>query len=377
MQYLKSLAVAAILSFLVAPTAWATSYQLDAPDDLTITSGRYTSDTTPTFTWEAADGATWYDVRIDDADYKGIGNKFIFTASKLNDGWHTFFLRAHNNSGHVSSTKKIIFEIDTVGPTVGKPSPAISYEDRQTMFTVSAKGESAVSACTLVIKEGNKTTDVKMTDSSLKNDYFTGNYTFSDDGVYSAYVWCIDGDLNSTSGATTKITVMNLKYNDYNNHPNVGDLVKLMCPSNANGDHPCKSVYYIGDDGKRHPFLNETVYYSWYYDFDDVKFVTSSVMADIALGETVLYQPGSVLVKFPTSPEIYAIGSKSELRAYESESLVEKDYGSKWKSKIVSVSEQQFSIFKIGSKIDSDSDFNPSSIFDERYDWIDDTFDGR
>ena len=150
-----------------------------------------------------------------------------------------------------------------------------------------------------------------------------------------------------------------------------------MCPSNVNGDHPCKSVYYIGDDGKRHPFLNETVYYSWYYDFDDVKFVTSSVMADIALGETVLYQPGSVLVKFPTSPEIYAIGSKSELRAYESESLVEKDYGSKWKSKIVSVSEQQFSIFKIGSKIDSDSDFNPSSIFDERYDWIDDTFDGR
>ena len=383
MQYIKSLAVAAILSFLVTPTAWASIYTLDAPNDLTIASGQYTNDTTPTFIWEAADGATWYDVRIDDTDYQGIGNKFQFTSNKLNNGWHTMFVRSHDNSGHTSTTMRITFEVDTVGPTVSQPSSSTVYEDESATFTATAKGESAVDACTLVVKEGKETTDVKMIDSSSKNDNFTAQYTFKNDGTYNAYVWCIDGDRNSTSGSTASINVKNrIRFDDYppvvTNSVDEGDLIKMQCSGkNLSIDHPCKSVYYVDEDDKRHPFLNETVYFSWYQDFDDVKIVSSKTMSDIALGETVLYQPGSVLVKFPTSPEIYAVGSKSDLRPYKTESLVKEDYGSNWKSKIVLVSEQQFSIFKIGSKIDSDNDFNPSSIFDEKHDWIDDTFDGR
>lgn len=390
MQYLKSLAIAAILSFLVAPTVWASTYTLDAPNDLTIASGRYTNDTTPTFTWEAADGATWYDVKIDDADYQGIGNKFQYTSNKLNNGWHTMFVRSHDNSGHTSTTMRVTFEVDTVGPTVSQPSSSTVYEDESETFTATANGNSdvIVRACTLIVKEGAKTTDVKMINSSSisssMNNYFTANYTFKNDGTYSAYVWCIDGDNNSTSGSTATINVKNTKHTEVkppvvvSNKIHSGDLIKMQCPEkNLSIDHPCKSVYYVGEDDKRHPFLNETVYFSWYQDFDELEIVSSGTMADIELGETVLYQPGSVLVKFPTSPEIYAIGSKSELRAYESESLVEKDYGSRWKSKIVLVSEQQFSIFKIGSKIDSSGDFDPSDIFDEKRDWIDETFDGR
>jgi hypothetical protein len=387
MRYLKSIALAVLFTLSLAPSALAHSNSVGAPVDLTIASGRYTNDSTPTFTWIAGEGATWYEVKIDNGSYRGIGNVFKYTSTELKDGWHTFYLRSHDNWENVSGVKSIAFEIDTVGLTIGKPSAAELYENESATISATTNGDAQALACTLIIKEGKNTTDVKMKPEAKNAHRFTATYKFKNDGQFPAYVWCIDGDRNSATGPTVTLKVLPERSNDDESNDDEddihrgqvknGDLIKLQCGPGAIGDHPCKSVYYVGDDGKRHPFLNESVYYSWYANFNQVKLVTAAKMSDLSLGETVLYRPGSVLVKFATAPEIYAIGEKSELRAYEKESLVVGDYGSKWKNKIVTVSEQLISVFKIGSVIDSDNDFDPEDVFDEKHDWIDDTFDGR
>lgn len=379
MRYLKSLALAGFFGLLLAPSALAAS-SVGEPNDLDIKGGRYTNDTTPTFTWEAGDGATWYDVRIDGGSYTGIGNVFRYTSSSLKNGWHTFYVRAHDNRNHVSDFETITFEIDTIGPTVSKPTSDTVYEDQKTEFTVKTSGESAVAACTLVVKEGKETSDIKMNWDS--KNVFTADYTFNNDGKATVYAWCIDGDRNSTTGSTSSVTIKNSHVIDdqpstNNNNVKKGDLVKLRCGSLAKSDDACHAVYYIGDDGDRHPFLNGEVFLSWYHDFDDVKTITSSKMEDYDLGETVLFKPGSVLVKFVSSPVIYAVDENSILRAYETENLVRADYGSNWKNEIVTVSDQLYSVFRIGSEIDSSGDFDPDDAFDDKHDWIDETFDNR
>src|SRR5262249_22936910 len=52
--------------------------------------------------------------------------------------------------------------------------------------------------------------------------------------------------------------------------PAPGGLVKLACPAKADVNHPCRAVYFFGNDGKRHAFPNARVYATWYADFSGV-----------------------------------------------------------------------------------------------------------
>ena len=50
---------------------------------------------TPTFTWDAVDGAASYEVKMDSGDYTNIGNVTTYTwPTALADGSHTFYVRA-------------------------------------------------------------------------------------------------------------------------------------------------------------------------------------------------------------------------------------------------------------------------------------------
>ncbi len=374
---LKSLISALGVILLVAP-GFAKAAFLEKPQDLTLVGGIYTNDTTPRFTWHPADGATWYEYRFDESSYIGLSNVFGITLATQDDGWHIFAVRAHNNSGSVSSEASIVYEIDTQGPTVPLVTPSTADEDEEVTISVDPSGEADVTGCDLYV-EGDFVGDMNEDDGEWELDY-----TFTQDDTYSVYAKCTDGDGNTTTGPTRIIDVDD-DNNDSNNDDDdndvdgdddaeEGDLIKMECDGYTPVNDPCTAVYYWGTDNRRHPFPTESTYFSWYNDFDDVIEVSDDFMEDISLGDNVTYKPGTVVVKFDTADDVYAVAEGGILRHYLTPSLVSSDYGSDWADDdLVSVPDVFFNDYTIGSDIDSSSDYDPDDAEDGVED-IDDNF---
>lgn len=195
------LAVFVLCAGVFPQAAFASS--LGAPTDVEVTSGTYTNDTTPTFTWDAPSGATWYEVALDSGSSIALGNVLTYTSSALSAGWHTFYISAHDNYGHESATSSVTFEIDTTGPTVPVVSPSYAYEDQAMTFSVSPYGESAPVSCVLYV-DGSSVGSMTKSGST-----FSKSYTFSWDGTYTVYARCTDGDGNTTNGTSRNVTVYN------------------------------------------------------------------------------------------------------------------------------------------------------------------------
>lgn len=354
-------AVFLIPSFALAVVGW--------PVNLAITGGMYTKDTTPTFTWSPAGGATWYDYKIDSGTYVGIGNVRSVTVNNLSDGWHTFYLRGHSNSGEVGQVRSVTFEVDTKGPTVPAVSPSTAVEDWATTFTVTPSGEAAITSCNLYVNGSSVGV------MSKQGSSFTKSYIFVHDGSYVVYAVCTDGDGNTTSGTQRTVTVYDTPvYEDddededdeqADEDTDEGDLIKSECEGHVDVNDPCKAVYYWGQDGKRHPFPNEAVFFSWYHDFDEVREVDADFMAGIPLGETVTLKPGTAPVRFDSSEKVYAVVEGGILRHYLTPSLVAADYGSDWVTQdLITLSDAFFSHYFIGQEIDSSSDYDPEDARD-------------
>lgn len=124
-------------------------------------------------------------------------------------------------------------------------------------------------------------------------------------------------------------------------------------------DNP--AVYYVGRDGKRHPFPNEKIYFTWYQDFSSVKTVGAADLASLPLGKNVTYRPGVRMIKLQTIPKVYAVAGGSVLRWVQTEALATSLYGSAWNKKIDDLSDAFFTNYAEGEIIDDASDFNPGS----------------
>lgn len=138
-------------------------------------------------------------------------------------------------------------------------------------------------------------------------------------------------------------------------------LIKLVCPAGASVDHPCKAVYYIGADGKRHAFPNSRVFFTWYANFDEVRAVTAERLGQYALGSNVTYRPGARMVKFTTDPKVYAVGRGGVLRWVATEELAVTLYGSNWNTKIDDIPDAFYTNYTFGADISAASDFNVSA----------------
>jgi hypothetical protein len=657
-------AFAALALAITLTPSFAFAATLSAPSDFSIESGKYTNDTTPTFTWTPSTGATWYEFLIDNGSWVGIGNTEEYTVWPLSNGWHTAYVRAHNNQNNTSTSAYITFEVDIKGPTVPAVSPSTAVEDQSVTFSVTPSGEAATTYCSLFVDNVDVGTMTK------SGNTFTKKYTFNWDGTYTVYAKCMDGDGNATSGTTRTVTVSDIDDEDEDNDDetfvvpavspssatedesttftvtpygtldadrcdlyvngsnvgtmsknssetfsrsytftndgsytvyaycededgdwtrgssrtvtvdeedddnndaptvpavspskatedeevtitvepwsdervswcdlyvdgdNVGDmdresdgtfsldytfkndgsytvyvtctdasydvtrgtsrtitvseededdtdgdldvptvspssadederteftvrpsgnynitdcwlyvdgtlvtdmdeestnvfvgdytfrnsgsysvyaycqdshdnaqigdkrtvhvsddnndddwsddedaergtLIKTTCSAYATSQDPCRAVYYYGEDGMRHVFPNESVYFTWYNNFDDVEEVSENFMASLTIGRNVTYHPGSVLVKFQTSSSIYAVEAAHTLRRYTSSSLIASDYGSHWEDDVVTVPDSLFNNYTIGSIIDSSSDYDP----DDEYDSVNDISD--
>lgn len=361
-RFLSGILSLVVGSFVTFGTVLPAYAAFGMPGDLTIVGGKYTNDTTPTFTWTSPTGATWYEVAIDDRGWVGLSNVHSYTAPQLSNGWHGFYVRAHNNAGETSTSASIVFEIDTKGPSV----PAVKYTSAKTgvatTFSVKPMGEATTTYCALYV-------DAKDVGGMVKGaSDFWKNYTFSTSGSHNVFARCVDGDGNAASGTVSAVNVTKGSTSSAPVPTAVtvarGTLVKTVCDSYAPKSDSCHSIYYYGKDGRRHAFTSEAVYQSWFgTSYGDVVTISDAQMSAMAIGENVTMRPGTSLVKFMGSSTVYAVEKGSVLRPIVNEAVAKAIYGSRWSQMIVELPGSVKSDYTIGTKIDDSSDYSKSRAY--------------
>jgi hypothetical protein len=122
------------------------------------------------------------------------------------------------------------------------------------------------------------------------------------------------------------------------------------------------AVYYMGRDGMRYVFPNDRTYFTWYANFDGVKWLTDADLAKIQIGGNVTYRPGVKMIKINSDPKTYAIDEGGTLRWVTSEAVAIGLYGSTWNKKIDDVPDAFFSNYKKGDAINAAADFVPATV---------------
>jgi len=112
------------------------------------------------------------------------------------------------------------------------------------------------------------------------------------------------------------------------------------------------TVYYVGLDAKRHPFINPTAYFTWYDSFDGVLFVSSATLASIPLGTPVLARPGTHWVKIVSDPKTYFVEPGSyRLRWIKDQNVALVLGGPNWNTNIIDVDTGYFANYVVGDDI--------------------------
>lgn len=122
-----------------------------------------------------------------------------------------------------------------------------------------------------------------------------------------------------------------------------GDLVKCSDFS---------AVYYLAEDGKRYVFPNEHIYFSWYSDFNDVETISCDDLATLPLGERIVYQAGTRLVKIPSDPSVFVVEHDGVLREIPNEDTAILLFGPLWSLRVDDVSEAFWSSFTVSDPLE-------------------------
>lgn len=111
------------------------------------------------------------------------------------------------------------------------------------------------------------------------------------------------------------------------------------------------TVYFCGQDGKRHGFPNQRVYLSWYTGFADVVTISPETLAQMQLGRNVTYRPTVRMVKLQTDPKVYAVAGNGTLRWVTTPELATQMYGKDWATKVDDLSDALFFDYVVGEPI--------------------------
>ena len=103
------------------------------------------------------------------------------------------------------------------------------------------------------------------------------------------------------------------------------------------------AVYYMGADGFRYVFPNDKTYFTWYSNFDTVKFLSDSDLSKIQMGGNITYKPGSKMIKINSDPEVYFVANGGVIRPIADEATAKLMYGTSWNTRIDDVPDGFFS----------------------------------
>lgn len=120
------------------------------------------------------------------------------------------------------------------------------------------------------------------------------------------------------------------------------------------------AVYYYGADGFRYVFPNDKTYFTWYANFDNIKWLTDADLGTIQIGGNVTYKPGVKMIKINSDPKTYAVGENGSLHWVTTEAVAIALYGTNWNTKIDDVPDGFFSNYQAGPSIEVTDDFVPS-----------------
>ena len=109
------------------------------------------------------------------------------------------------------------------------------------------------------------------------------------------------------------------------------------------------TVYYYGQDYKRHPFPNEATYFSWYSGFDHILELTDTQMARIQLGSRVRMRAGTNLIKVQSNDDVYAVEADGMIHAIPDEETALSLFGADWNQRIVDVNPTFWTDYTVGS----------------------------
>ncbi len=121
------------------------------------------------------------------------------------------------------------------------------------------------------------------------------------------------------------------------------------------------AVYYYGADGFRYTFPNSATYFTWYDDFDDVKWISDTDLGKIQIGGNATYKPGVRMIKINSDPKTYAVDESGTIRWVTSEEVAIALYGSSWNTMIDDVPDAYFPNYDRGDDIESADDFDPDA----------------
>ncbi|MBI4435146.1 hypothetical protein HY630_00595 [Candidatus Uhrbacteria bacterium] len=265
---------------------------------------------------------------------------------------------------------------DTTGPEVGTVSPLSAVYNVPQTYSVTATDSSGVESCTLVVSSIYETPMAYNEDT----DQWEVEYTFDTErSANSIRARCEDTLGNETSGKSrivsvagapmestdgegdvTPIETSEVDATDWSSAEVVAAspvLIKTVCPGGEDFTHPCRTVYFLDNEGYRHAFPNEKVYFTWYADYTDLHLVSSETMSSFSLGRNITYHPGTKLVKYQTVRTVYAVERYSVLRPIASEATAIDLYGENWNQQIDDISEAFYANYSYGEIIDEESDF--------------------
>jgi hypothetical protein len=128
------------------------------------------------------------------------------------------------------------------------------------------------------------------------------------------------------------------------------------------------AVYAVNsDDGKRRPFFNETIYFSWFTDFSRVEVISAAEMASIPLGAPMWMHQGTWLIKVQSANEVYAVSRNGELHLVPDEETAISLYGTDWNSRVRDISPTDWPHYSVQTPIEHDMYPNDSIIEDESF----------
>lgn len=276
--------------------------------------------------------------------------------------------------------------VDTAGPTISEVAPLTAVYTVPQLYSATASDASGVASCTLLVSSVYET---PMTYNSLLSRWQV-SYTFTTyRSANSIRMVCQDIYGNETKGPSRIISVSAAPSSDDDDAVSEVDatdwtsaeivaaspvLIKTACPGGEDFTHPCRTVYFLGNDGVRHAFPNEKAYFTWYVDWSNIHIITEPMMASYPLGINVTYHPGVKMVKFPSVNTVYAVARYGTLRAIASETVAAELYGANWNQMIHDVSEAFYTNYMFSShaieaavEFDVEAETNSVSSINDNY----------
>ena len=112
------------------------------------------------------------------------------------------------------------------------------------------------------------------------------------------------------------------------------------------------AVYYYAEDGRRYVFPSESVFFSWYENFDSVITITDEQLASLPIGnKRITMRSGTWLIKIQSDPTVYAVEQGTK-RPIVDEVEATALYGPNWNQRIVDIAPTFFSDYKLSRDLD-------------------------